>query len=287
MILFLAVIIVSISIFYFLGNSQNVQTLSEDQKLKAIEIALNDSVVHDKIGQIQHKYYSQEGWKFNMSNPVFYTVGNVTMGKVHEISLAGNKTRNLPSVELIFGHANLSDINLYAFVDLDKGRVAYIGYTGRSGPSAAGYYYTQADDGVVEHIENTGWLKEYHNLTITDAMYKADQQLSDAEKGRFLDTAMKNETVVDFLNEKASNGESCVNSYSVNLVEGDIAGHHYLIASPYLSISVKEPKEPYMSEYLLIKFDGLTNQIVSVDYITVPRPVPGPLPPFNMPPSNP
>ena len=53
MILFFAIIVVSLVIFYFMSNSQNTQTLSEDQKLKAEEIALNDSVVQGKIGGIQ------------------------------------------------------------------------------------------------------------------------------------------------------------------------------------------------------------------------------------------
>ena len=56
MILFLATIVASIVIFYFIGSSQNTQTLSEGQKIQAEEIALNDSAVQGMIGKIQNKY---------------------------------------------------------------------------------------------------------------------------------------------------------------------------------------------------------------------------------------
>jgi hypothetical protein len=264
-ILFCAIIVVSLVIFYFIGTSQNIQTLSEDQKIKAKEIALNDSVVHDKIGEMQRKYYSQDGWKFNMSNPVFYTVGNVTIGKVHEISPGVNRTRYLPSVELVFGHVNLSDINLYAYVDLEKGRVAYIGFTGRSGPSAAGYYYIPGDDGVVEHIENIGWSKDYKNITIADTLYKVNQQLTDAEKSGLLDTAMKNETVMSFLNGTVSDRKTYEYRYTVYSDEGDIAGHHFVIARPNIHVSVKRPDGSYEVKYFEINFDGMSNKVVSAD----------------------
>ncbi len=180
-----------------------------------------------------------------MTNPVFYTVGNVTIGKVHEISPGVNRTRYLPSVEIIFGHSNLSDINLYAYVDLEKGRVAYIGFTGRSGPSAAGYYYTPGDDGVVAHIENTGWTKVYKNLTIADTIYKVNQQLTDSEKSVLLHTAMKNETVMSFLNVTAIDGETYEYQYMIYSDESDIAGHHYVVARPNIYVSVKEPDGSY------------------------------------------
>ena len=174
-----------------------------------------------------------------MTNPIFYTIGNITMGKVHEIAPGVNRTRYLPSVELVFGHSNLSDINLYAYVDLEKGRVAYIGYAGRSGPSAAGYYYTPGDDGVVAHIENTGWSRDYKNLTIVDTVYKVNQQLTDEEKSGLLNTAKKNETVMNFLNETTSDGGTYEYRYTVYSDENDIAGHHYIIDRPNIYVSVK------------------------------------------------
>ena len=200
-----------------------------------------------------------------MSNPVFYSVGNVTIGKVHEIAPGVNRTRYLPSVELVFGHNNLSDINLYAYVDLEKGRVAYIGFTGRSGPSAAGYYYVQGDDGVVEHIENTGWTRDYKNLTIVDTIYKANQQLTDAEKSGLLNTAKKNETVMGFLNGTAGDEETYEYQYMIYSDENDIAGHHYIIDRPNIYISIKEPDGSYGHKYLVVNFDGMSNTVSSAD----------------------
>lgn len=269
-----------------MGNWQNTQTLNEDQKLKAKAMALNDSVVQGRIYQIQNKYYSQDGWKFNMSNPVFYTIDNVTMGKVHEISPGVNRTRYLPAVELVFGHGDLSDINLYAYVDLEKERVSYIGFTGRSGPTAAGYYYTSGYDGVVEHIENTGWLKEYKNVTIVDTAYSGNSQLTDTEKSRLLTTAMRNETVKSFLNETAGNGGTCEYSYSITSDESDTAGHHYIIAHPNIHVSVKEPGGSTGLKYLDIKFDGISSTVTSADIGKIFMPIPDQYPPVNMPPSG-
>jgi hypothetical protein len=265
MILFLATVVVSVAIFYFTGSSQNTQALDDGQKLKAEEIALNDSVVQGTIGGIQQKYYSQDGWKYNMTNLVFYTVGNVTMGKVHEISPGVNRTRYLPSVEIIFGHSNLSDINLYAYVDLEKGRVAYIGFTGRSGPSAAGYYYTQGDDGVVAHIENTGWTRDYMNITIVDTVYKVNRDLTDAEKSGLLNTAKKNGTVMGFLKETAGYGVTYEYQYRIYSDEENISGHHYVIAHPNIYVYVKEPDGSSGRKYLIINFDGMTNMVTSAD----------------------
>lgn len=287
MILFFAIIVAFVAIFYFNGNSQGTRTLSEDQKLKAEGIALNDSIVQEKIGVIQRKYFSQDGWKFNMSGPaIFYTVGNVTMDKVHEISPGVNRTRYLPSVELIFGHGNLSDINLYAYVDLEKDRVAYIGFTGRTGPSAAGYYYIPSDDGVVEHIENNGWARDYRNITIVDTAYKVSQQLTDAEKSDLLNTAKNNETVRDFLNGTAINGETYEYQYTIYTDENDIAGHHYVIAHPNIYISVKEPDGSYGRKYLMVNFDGMSNTVTSADVGEMFMPPLTPIPPGNMPPQG-
>lgn len=286
MILFFATIVVAIAIFYITGNSQNIKPLDEGQKIKAEEIALNDSVVQGTIGGIQQKYYSQDGWKYNMTNPVFYTVGNVTIGKVHEISPGVNRTRYLPSVELIFGHGNLSDINLYAYVDLEKGRVAYIGFTGRSGPSAAGYYYTPGNDGVVAHIENTGWTRDYKNLTIVDTLYKVNQQLTDAEKSYLLNTAKKNETVIEFLNGTASGGETYEYQYRIYSDESEIAGHHYVITRPNIYVYVKEPDGNYGRKYLILNFDCMGSTVTSADVGDMFIPPPTQLMPVNVSPSG-
>ncbi len=281
-IIFLAILVASIAIFYFMDNSQKIQTLSEDQKLKSEEIALNDSVVQGIIGGIQQIYYSQDGWKFNMSNPVFYTVGNVTIGKVHEIAPGVNRTRYIPSVELVFGHSNLSDINLYAYVDLEKGRVAYIGFTGRSGPSAAGYYYVQGDDGVVERIENNGWTRDYKNITIVDTIYKANQQLTDAEKSGLFNTAKKNETVIDFLNGTAGDGETYEYQYTSFSDEKIIDGHHYVITDPNIYVYVKEPDDSDGRKYLVVNFDGMSNTVSSAEIGEIFVSPPTPMPPVNV-----
>ena len=283
MVLFLAIIVVSFIVFYFMGNSHDTQTLTDDQKLKAEEIALNDSIVQGKIYTIQNKFVSQDGWKYNMSNPVFYTVGNITMGKVHEIAPDIDRVRYLPSVELVFGHSNLSDINLYAYVDLEKGRVAYIGFTGRSGPSAAGYYYSPSDDGVVEHIENNGWARDYGNITIVDTTYKVGQPLTDEEKTRLQNVAKKNETVMDFLNGTASGGENYEYQYTVYTDEYDMAGHRYVIAHPNIYVSVKEPDGSYGRKYLMVNLDGMGNMVTSADIGEMFIMPPTPMPPGNVP----
>ena len=65
---------------------------------------------------------------------------------------------------------------MYAFVDPQKGRVAYIGFAPRPGNNIYGIEYSAIDHGVSEHViasDSTGFLD---NVTIVDTGYSGNSR---------------------------------------------------------------------------------------------------------------
>lgn len=124
------------------------QNLTEQQQSKAIDIALNDEIVKEKILSVASLKLPAGGYPVNVS----YHTGEVTISGFSEGSLGVSTIRMLPTVEIIFD--NNPDINMYAFVDLEKERVAYIGFTCPSDPGARPPFSNVS-------IINTGYTKGY------------------------------------------------------------------------------------------------------------------------------
>lgn len=281
--LVLVIIAVTIAVLYPIENAGNAPTLNEEQKMKVAGIALNDTLAKDKLREEQFKYFSQQGqgWVIDPEYPRVFTIGNITICKVHEIAPGIDRTRYLPSVELLMGNKSLGDINVYIYVDLEKERVAYIGYTGRSGPHATGYYYTAGEDGIVEHTEDTNRTKNYDNVTIVDTGYSEGQVLTDKEKSGLFDIAKTNSTAMDFLNKAASKGQSYDLTFSVSPHESEINGHHYIATYPDMTIRINGGDPGIMSRFLIMTIDGKSNKVILVKEITWSMPPIDYIPPMN------
>lgn len=264
-----------------INNTGKIRELNDDEKTKIVEIALNDSIVKDKISDVQFKYFGQQGWTFDPNNPRFFTIGNVTIGKVHEVSPGVDSIEYLPCVELIMGHQNLGDINIYIYVDLEKDRVVYIGYTNRSGPHANGYFYTTGDDGIVQHTEDTNNTWNYNNITIVDTGYIEGQALNESEKSNLFGIARSNKTVTSFLNMIAYKGDSYNLNFQIQSDETEIYGHHFITVYPSIGILPQKPDGSSDLQTLLVIIDGTNKKIVSAEESDIFIPPPDPMPPIS------
>ena len=280
----LAIVVIAVAI----ATALNIQGtgishgLSDDEKNKVVDIALNDSVVRSQLFNVQFKYFGQQGWEINSTDPRVFTIGNISIGEVHEMAPGIDDTRYMPYVELFMGHKELGDINVYIYVDLENNRAAYIGYMNRSGPHANGYFYTPGTDGIVQHTEDTNTTFNINNITIVNTGYTAGQNLTNNEKSSLFNMAKVNKTVADFMENITEKGDSYSLSYDVQQIEDQVNGHYYIAAYPEISVSSIKPDGSNDLQGLLIIADGNKNRVVSVEEYTIFMPPPDPMPPRNL-----
>jgi hypothetical protein len=125
--------IISVLFSYFIYDYSAVglafgQPLSDQARLRAIAIALNDSWV-------QYEIYSVS--TFNNLGPsqprVIYSVRGVSRPSTfREIGRKVDRNRTLPAVEIVVGNESEKGTNILAYVDLAQGRVEYIGHRKRA-----------------------------------------------------------------------------------------------------------------------------------------------------------
>lgn len=275
----LAMMASAVIAFGCVASSPNNGPLSDDQKTKVESIALNDSFVKGQISSLQFRFFGQQGWTFDPNDPRFFTIGNITIRDFHEVSPGIDRIRALPSVELIVGRQNEGDVNIYIYVDLEKEKVAYVGFTNRSGPHAAGYYFTTGKDGIVEHTEDTSWTIDHDNVTIVDTGYSDGQELTDKEKSDLFRPAKTNSSVREFLASISNNYDLM---YHVRSNVYEISGHHYMATYPEIVIQATIASPGKGPKYLALTIDGKRNRILSLEEGEIFFPPPTPPPPPNI-----
>lgn len=254
----------------------NVNNRPDDwQEEQVLAIALNDTVALDKLRDLESKFYWQDGMIFNTTNPQFYRIGGVAVDQCHEVAPGLDRTRYLPCVELVMGNESQGDLNVYLFVDPGRERVAYIGYTNRSGPDAGQYRYAPVNGGVAGYAH--GYLaKGYDNVTLVDTGYGQYQAFNATQQSRLLEIARDNSTVDKFLEGAAERGETYELSGWIQSTEGELGGYRYITAYQMMHIGTKKPDGSSGYEYLLITIDGNRGAVMSVEKgeIISPRPHP-------------
>lgn len=110
------------------------------------------------------------GYSFVTNNSTH--IKDVVASSYRDASPWGNNaTLILPAVIITVGNESEAGVNVYAYVDLNKSRVAYIGYTSRTGYSTGAFQISDDGNGVqITSNPGTGWpTKSYlDNLTIVD-----------------------------------------------------------------------------------------------------------------------
>jgi hypothetical protein len=197
---------------------------SAQQKEEAIAIATSDEYVAEKLGNAA--YLAPD------HNLTHHLSGAVIMYSYIDRSPgANNMTVVEPAVEYILGNESDAGANMYAFVDLQKNRVTYIGFTPREGNNAYNYTYKSYSDGV-EGVEVTiptiGWdtMSYLTNATIVDTGYDR-RSYSEQEA---IDIAINNSTVKSYLDGR---------KYAVNAIGiAESEGGGYMAMYPVMRIVI-------------------------------------------------
>ncbi len=156
--------------FIFEATDMNLvlgQNLTDQQKAKAINIAMNDPIVKDEAAS--RAGYGGSYHVKDVINPISFNA----------VGPDAKRYRALPAVEIVLGDESLKGMNMLAFVDLRLGRVAYIGYTKRADK------YDQ-----VPQWENP-------NISIAQTNYVPGQVLTGEQREKAIKIALDNKTVQD------------------------------------------------------------------------------------------
>jgi hypothetical protein len=214
--------------------------LNTSQKLMAINIATNDIVVKNNIDT-----YIYDPSKTPHTTYI-YQIGNVTINKFLEIAPGLNNTKELPAVELITGNKSEQGTNLYVFVDLERDRVAYIGFLNRSQNGSF-------------NISNN-----HQNITIVDNGYVPGRNLTDVQKSMIVKIALNNLTV-----------NSYINGYQYDIIDPIISygeydyPYRYIVPYPAVQIETKSNLTNNINYFIIVKVDLKNNSVIDIIHESV------------------
>ncbi len=145
-------------------------SLTWDQQESIKSIAINDPYIKDLIPKMPGRIVKQTDTGYDYTNDFIW--GEVKYMSFQEQGPDFERSRILPAAEIFPGNLSLAGVNVIAFVDPDKKRLAYVGFVPRPGViPTQGVTYSSVSTGVEEH--NTSWdfYKYYNNVTIVDTGY--------------------------------------------------------------------------------------------------------------------
>lgn len=199
------------------------------------------------------------------------SVGNISVDKVYEMAPGIYRSRYLPVVVLIAGNESQSGLNLHVYVDLEKKRVAYLGFTSRNVPGDTEHYYEQYSIpegmGIRETVIVEGYpiTSYYSNITVVDSPY--EHGMTEEDKSKVISIAEQDERVKQFFKNVTERGETYRPSVWIyNEVGSD--KNVYIQAKPIVDF------KPCGSDYgrvLTVRFNAMGDNIISVEeYDTSP-----------------
>lgn len=222
--------------------------LTEEQKEKAISIAQNDSVVSDKIDGIVGFLHLH-----SQANQSHYHVKDVVMSSFIDTSPGSNNTTyRMPAVIFIVGNESEDGVDVHVLVDLEKGRVAFIGYTHRPGLADGRFNFSAFVGGVRDGISRL----EFYNMTIVDTGYPYYNQ---SELTAFY-PKIANVTLAD----PGVKSEIAGHSYSVDF---GVYGREYFLNGyleryPTVSLAVNDAETGRPAKMIMASVDLKTNRVM-------------------------
>lgn len=218
-----------------------------EEKLDIINKVFDNPYVHDRLIKI--------GWRNIADVPV--SANDVVYMTCHEVAPGVDVTRVLPAVVITEGNAGDAGINLIAFYDTGRKRVAYIGFVPRSGVPLYGTTITSTGTGVIEQIAGSGAIHEYRNVTIVDTGYVKGRSLS-AEEGHVVRSiAVGNTTVKNLIGTH----QYIVNNTTIYSAERGLPDR-YIIAYPEVIIEMFDGGDAWDTIHVLV--DGRYGRVLSI-----------------------
>jgi hypothetical protein len=234
------------------------QIITGYEALRLINISRNDYYVGNIITDIKSRTDAN------------YTIGRVIADRYLEKTpftsydlLHPHYYRVLPAIEYIFGGLWDQGINMYAFIDPDKNRVAYIGYMERYGIENGNYTYESDVGGVTlfETYYQRFPIFTFSNATIVDTGYNPSN-LSRALEDELIGIALNDSRVSDLLRDHAYIANvSRVSSSS------SYSGQDYSYDISYPGVVFSTSDTGNLSFYMYVEIDPLNK---TVTYLSQP-----------------
>lgn len=230
----LSILLLAVLVFgYFILEDHSTgfaygQNLTEQQKTKAISIAMNDSFVKNEMENIAG------------SRDVEYYIKDVKPSSFYETGPNLTRTRVLPVVEIVIGNENASGTNVLAFVDLKEKRVVYIGF--------------------VKRVDKKGRepMITFENKSIINTGYNYNQNLTEEQKAEALRIALDDKRVQDELSGK----EYSLNDIWISQIGESGLGYSYVEVYPSVSFMVGKVYQPgYMVD---VKVDINKGKVIDI-----------------------
>jgi hypothetical protein len=222
----LAILINDIGITDPFSGYMEGQTVTGHDRSEAINIASGDPYIHDILVTTMVRLH------FNN------TVKDVQIAKFHStgpgISSFINYYELLPAVEYVLGNESQSGVDMYAFVDINNSRVAYIGYAPRWGFDDGQFTYEIASGGVVvkeEYNDTEIPCYAFSNTSIMDTGFNPGHNFTDDETREIVSIAINDSKVKEFLGGQ----EYLIKDMGV----GSSSSDGYIYAYPDVSIQLK------------------------------------------------
>ena len=235
------------------------QTFSNEEALKFINISQNDTFI---------RQYRMEVNRLTGTN---YTLGKVAAMRYLErnpdISYGlfnPHYYKLLPAVEYILGDPWDEGINMYAFVDPDKCRVAYIGYIMRYGLQTGNRTYGSAVEGVNifskylgnEYLGNAP-IDTMTNVTIIDTGYNPSYNITPSQEHEMISIALNDSRVSSYLGDHDYTANVNGGGYSM-----DASPKNYLLYCPAVSFWTNDTGN--LTHYLWVRVDYLHKTVTYV-----------------------
>lgn len=237
-------------------------TLTWDQQLSVYDTAIQDPYVQERIIRTAWRDTQQIGDK--LVTNASYTMGEIGYMRFTAHGPDGERTLVLPAAEIVPGNISQAGVNVIAFVDPGRKRVAYIGFVPRPGvPPAEGITFSSVDTGVEERDAAWGSCRSYINVTIVDTGFTKGMSLSEEQKDRAAALAMMNGTVIGYI----GNHGATMRNLSVHAFETGYP-HRYILAYPMVTIDVMDGTGTYDTVYALV--DLINDRVIRVTREEVP-----------------
>jgi hypothetical protein len=233
-------------------------SLTWDQQLSIYNTAIQDPYVRDRM--VRTAWRNTEQVDDQLVTNLSYIMGEVGYMRFHEAGPGYERDRILPAAEIIPGNASQSGINLLAFVDPDRKKVAYIGFVPRPGvPPAPGVTFSSTDGGLDEYEPTWDTHRYYNNVTVVDTGFQKGMSLSQDQRDQAIRLALANATVQGYVGSyQAVPGDFNVYSYEA------VYPYHYLIAYPMLTVYATEGGGAKDTIYVMT--DLVNNKVFRVEH---------------------
>ncbi len=218
---------------------------------QAISIAMNDTAV---AGKLQEAWYTM-GMATNgdAGDSVPFNIGGVVMSSFHGADI---DSPAMPAVEVDVGDSSDAGINIYAFVDLQKDRVAYIGFAPRPGNNANGMEYSTTDHGLAVYSASMDSTSYLYNVTIVDTGYSGSANLTDQNKADIVHIALENGTISGRLDGR---------KYDTSVMMAGQEDSYHIISYPVVRFTVYKKDSDGIDFYLFAAVDAVNNRISTTE----------------------